>query len=113
MFGSKKNNSKTPKFFCESCGAEVPIDEKRCPNCGSYFASVRCPACGFVGDESTFLGGCPACGYSATDNNFGSSKSSENFPENKSPAKALPVWAYLLTAAAFTAIVVALFFTVL
>ena len=111
MLASKKSNSSAPKFFCENCGAEVPIDEKRCPNCGSYFASVRCPACGFVGDESTFLGGCPACGYSALPDNYGNTLS--NAAESKKPAGALPVWVYILTAVAFIAIVVALVFTVL
>jgi len=52
-----------PKFFCESCGAEVARNAKACPSCGKFFASVKCPACGFSGDTGIFRDGCPACGY--------------------------------------------------
>ena len=38
--------SRQAKFFCESCGAEVPHNSKVCINCGKFFASVRCPNCG-------------------------------------------------------------------
>jgi predicted RNA-binding Zn-ribbon protein involved in translation (DUF1610 family) len=54
-----------PKFFCDNCGWEVASDEKTCPHCGRYFSSIRCPSCGFVGDEELFNNGCPKCGYSA------------------------------------------------
>ena len=36
------------KFFCESCGAEVPRNARFCKKCGRFFASVRCPNCGGV-----------------------------------------------------------------
>ena len=112
MFGSKKNRSKAPKFFCENCGEEVPIDEKKCPKCGRYFASVRCPACDYIGEEDEFKDGCPVCGYSSKSNNSGSSQVSAVYPKKKSLSGALPVWAYILTAAAFTAVLAALFFAV-
>ena len=113
MFGSKKSDPKAPKFFCENCGAEVPMDGKRCPQCGRYFASIRCPACGFVGDDDMFKGGCPVCGYSSAGNTSARQQESGNFPQSKKPAGALPVWVYVLTAIAFIAVVIALFFAVL
>jgi len=102
--------SKSPRFFCESCGAEVPRDAKNCPKCGRYFASVRCPACDFIGEEALFKGGCPVCGYSS-----GASAESagglRGFPESKKPTGSLPFWVYILTAAAFTGVLAALFFS--
>jgi len=100
--------SKSPRFFCESCGAEVPRDAENCPGCGRRFASVLCPSCGFSGAEDLFKEGCPVCGYSAVKNNDGAAA----FPEIKKPAGALPVWVYILTAAAFTAVMAALFLKV-
>jgi len=100
-----------PRFFCENCGAEVPRDEEKCPKCGKYFASVRCPVCGFIGETAQFKGGCPACGYSTAKPppKFGNKK---NFSDNKKAAGALPFWVYILTAAAFTAVLAALFFVI-
>ena len=102
-----KNNSKSPRFFCESCEAEVPRDAKLCPKCGRSFVSVRCPSCDYTGEETFFKGGCPVCGYSATP-----AASPWDFPkrERKNPAGALPLWVYILTAAAFTATLAAIFF---
>ena len=99
--------SNRPRFFCENCGAEVPRDEAKCPKCGRYFASVRCPSCDFVGEEALFRAGCPVCGYSASGNSGIPSR-----PEYKRPAASLPFWIYLLTAAVFTAVLAALFFVV-
>jgi uncharacterized membrane protein YvbJ len=99
-------NSKSPRFFCESCGAEVPRDAKNCPKCGKYFASVCCPSCGFIGEEALFRNGCPVCGYSSA----GNSKSGGNLPEGKKAAGPLPLWVYILTAAVFMAILAALLF---
>jgi ssDNA-binding Zn-finger/Zn-ribbon topoisomerase 1 len=56
---------KKPRFFCDNCGAEVAMSAKNCPQCGRFFASVRCPKCGFTGKDEDFVRGCPACGYSA------------------------------------------------
>jgi uncharacterized membrane protein YvbJ len=100
-----------PRFFCENCGAEVPRDEEKCPQCGKYFASVRCPACGFIGETAKFKGGCPVCGYS-TANAPSKSGNRKKIPENKYTAASLPFWVYILTAAAFTAILAALFFVI-
>jgi hypothetical protein len=83
---------KKPRFFCEHCGAEVSRDVKACPRCGRFFASVRCPACGFSGEEKLFSGGCPVCGYS-------SSGSPGPLVSDIPPRAAgrLPVWVYILT----------------
>ena len=59
----KKKKSKEAKFFCESCGSEVPRNSRTCPNCGKFFASVRCPQCGRIGSNEEFAKGCPTCGY--------------------------------------------------
>lgn len=59
----KTKNKKEAKFFCESCGSEVPRNAKVCPVCGKFFASVRCPKCGKIGSVDDFKNGCPVCGY--------------------------------------------------
>lgn len=59
----KKKKSKEAKFFCESCGSEVPRNSRVCPTCGKFFASVRCPQCGRIGSNDDFKNGCPTCGY--------------------------------------------------
>ena len=59
----KKSKSKEAKFFCESCGSEVPRNSRTCPTCGKFFASVRCPQCGRIGSNDDFKNGCPTCGY--------------------------------------------------
>lgn len=61
----KKNkvSGKEAKFFCESCGSEVPRQSKFCPTCGKFFMSVRCPNCGKIGTNDDFKNGCPDCGY--------------------------------------------------
>lgn len=68
----KKSKSKEAKFFCESCGSEVPRNSKVCPTCGKFFASVRCPQCGRIGTNDDFKNGCPTCGYAVNpDDGFG------------------------------------------
>jgi predicted RNA-binding Zn-ribbon protein involved in translation (DUF1610 family) len=84
---------KKPRFFCEHCGAEVGRDVKACPRCGRFFASVRCPACGFSGEEKLFAGGCPVCGYSAP----GARSSLVPDTPPRVAAGKLPVWVYILT----------------
>ncbi|MDR2659259.1 MAG: hypothetical protein LBC27_04640 [Spirochaetaceae bacterium] len=81
---------KKSRFFCDGCGTEVSAETERCPRCGKFFASIRCPACGFTGDTAAFSKGCPSCGYSA----------------RKRPSKALPPqsdtapqWFYAVTVA--------------
>jgi len=110
--GSGKSGSKNPRFFCESCGAEVPGNAKTCPACGKHFASVLCPACGFTGEETLFKGGCPVCGYSARPPLAGNTESPRKLPGIKTPAGPLPLWVYILTATAFTGVLAALFFAV-
>jgi len=103
---SGKKSPKNPRFFCEDCEAEVPRDAKKCPKCGRNFASVRCPSCDFTGEESFFKGGCPVCGYSAN-----TTANTREFPKKaqKKFAGALPLWVYILTTAAFTATLAAIF----
>ncbi|MDR1287449.1 MAG: zinc ribbon domain-containing protein [Treponema sp.] len=97
---------KSPKFFCEHCGAEVARSAKACPRCGRFFASVRCPACGYTGAESLFRGGCPSCGYSSGGQKRGL------FPSGKKPARSalpLPLWIYLFSVLALLCVVVLLY----
>ena len=119
MAKSSAKGTKNPHFFCENCGAEVPRDAKTCPGCGRYFSSVLCPSCGFAGEEALFRNGCPVCGYSTRESGNSSLNGlADNsivpleFPDKK-PSGPLPLWVYILTAAVFTAIMAALFITIL
>lgn len=51
------------KFFCDNCSTLVDKNAMRCPHCGRYFKSVKCPKCGFAGSPDLFADGCPSCGY--------------------------------------------------
>jgi ssDNA-binding Zn-finger/Zn-ribbon topoisomerase 1 len=84
----------------------VGRDTKKCPKCGRFFASVRCPRCGFTGSEDDFPAGCPACGYSAIPGLGRSGKAGRKGgyggsagPKEYEKADALPLWVYILTAA--------------
>jgi len=108
----QSEDGSNPHFFCESCGAEVVRNAKNCPECGSAFASVRCPACDFTGEEALFKNGCQVCGYSTKKKQPEPELEFPDFPpKDKKPAGALPLWIYILTAAAFTAVLTALFIT--
>jgi rRNA maturation protein Nop10 len=97
----------SPRFFCEHCGVEVPRNAKRCPGCGRYFASVKCPNCGFAGEEFLFKGGCPVCGYSAPSG--GLDTPSVKFPPLKRVGP-LPLWVYIVTLLAFILVSGAVYF---
>jgi uncharacterized membrane protein YvbJ len=107
---------KAPRFFCDNCGAEVDRDTRKCPRCGRFFASIRCPRCGFTGAEEDFTAGCPACGYSSTSGReWGKYPDRRRFaekPKKLEAAGALPLWVYILTAA-MAAFVFGLLFTFL
>ena len=95
-----------PAFFCEHCGAEVGRNDRACRRCGRFFSNVRCPSCGFTGSESLFGGGCPACGYSAP------AAASRNAGKRSARgASPLPLWVYLVTAAALAAVIAAVLFS--
>ena len=51
------------KFYCESCGEQVPINVERCPNCRRVFFAVMCPLCKYEALPREFRQGCPSCGY--------------------------------------------------
>jgi predicted RNA-binding Zn-ribbon protein involved in translation (DUF1610 family) len=99
----------SPRFFCENCGAEVPRDAKNCPQCGRFFASVRCPSCDFVGEEYLFASGCPVCGYSAPAGPAGPAPGADPPPLKREAAGALPFWVYVLTALALLGVIALLF----
>jgi uncharacterized membrane protein YvbJ len=97
--------NKKPRFFCDNCGHEVERDAKSCAHCGRFFASVRCPSCGYTSDERAFSNGCPSCGYSAPPAGQ-SARLPEIPPDNRPllPARPLPLWVYLLSICAFIAV---------
>ena len=51
------------QFYCDSCDARVPFNAGKCPNCGKFFAAVKCPQCSYEGKPAEFSKGCPVCGY--------------------------------------------------
>jgi len=92
---------KKPRFFCDNCGTEVNRDVKSCPKCGRFFASVRCPSCGYAGPDEMFQGGCPMCGYSAPPppdaKNIKPKKSMLFHQKNSGNAEPLPAWTYIVS----------------
>lgn len=132
----KRSKSKEAKFFCESCGSEVPRNSKTCPTCGKFFASVRCPQCGRIGTNEDFKNGCPTCGYAVNpDDGFGHGSGSGLFQagnrknagrygsrnllglnKNKSSRKSsdyvessLPWWVYLVSILILVGLVIGLY----
>lgn len=112
-------NSKDAKFFCESCGSEVPRKSKFCPACGKFFASVRCPECGKIGSSEDFKNGCPQCGYavkgksavkniSNLDRNIFNGKGIKN-NKNTGVEAGPPAWAYIVSVIVLAVLIVALY----
>jgi len=106
---------KKPKFFCDNCGAEVDRDLKACPQCGRFFAAVRCPKCGFSGEEKMFSSGCPSCGYSAPPSGKAhkTGRGGQREKKAKEPlvmAGPLPLWVYIFSALALLIAIVSLLF---
>jgi uncharacterized membrane protein YvbJ len=99
--------NKKPRFYCDNCGYEVGSEVKNCPYCGRIFASVRCPSCGYSGQDRMFQNGCPMCGYSASP-----SAKPLKAPQKKQPktkeyptAEPLPFWTYAITFIALLAVI--------
>ncbi len=108
------------KFFCESCGAEVPRNARVCKKCGRFFSSVRCPNCGATGSPDKFTNGCPKCGYTVEGSASAASEQEDEkegkvsrkarrkmksairskasaFGAKNNADEALPFWMYVLT----------------
>ncbi len=84
-----------PKFFCEFCNTEVPLNARLCPKCGRFFASVHCPNCGHTGEHSVFKKGCPKCGYAMK--TADEDEDAASVPVKQKPKKKddlLPMWIY-------------------
>ena len=60
---AKGEAEEKPRFYCETCGREVPPEVDECPYCGMPFYAVMCPKCGYTGKATEFVDGCPKCGY--------------------------------------------------
>jgi ssDNA-binding Zn-finger/Zn-ribbon topoisomerase 1 len=82
------------------------MSAKSCPQCGRFFASVRCPHCGFTGRDEDFVRGCPVCGYStppggafaeAAPRKPGRGKAGRS-PRRGEEGGGLSIWTYLLAA---------------
>jgi Zn finger protein HypA/HybF involved in hydrogenase expression len=102
----KKIKELPPLFYCDNCGAEVSRDETFCPKCGRKFASIRCPACGFFGEENLFYDGCPQCGYQVLSGKGGHRRPAFRHSHGKTSFASasegeLPVWVYFVTFAFF------------
>jgi ssDNA-binding Zn-finger/Zn-ribbon topoisomerase 1 len=99
-----------PHFFCENCGVKVPLRAKQCPRCGRLFQSVRCPSCGFTGEEALFTRGCPVCGYTVSGESGWSAKGGGRQNKGKwAAAGTLPLWIYLLAVLFFIGVCTVLF----
>ena len=96
--------NKKPRFFCDNCGYEVDRDAKACAHCGRFFASVRCPSCGYTSSEKAFSNGCPSCGYSAPPAAGQPVRLPETDNRPQIPTHPLPLWVYLLSICAFIAV---------
>ncbi|MDR2841985.1 MAG: hypothetical protein LBV52_02165 [Spirochaetaceae bacterium] len=99
---------KKPRFFCDGCGHEVAANAGRCPCCGKYFASIRCPKCHWTGDQAAFSNGCPKCGYSSSAGEKTASKNPISYPK-KGAAETVPSW-FFATAISFLVLILALLF---
>ena len=119
-----KKTDKEAKFFCESCGSEVPRKSRFCPVCGKFFASVRCPKCGHTGVTEDFKNGCPDCGYAVNSNSSLSQNKDLNnsLSDNKSNNKisrnkikkttqdgSLPVWIYIIAVLVLIILIICLY----
>jgi uncharacterized membrane protein YvbJ len=97
------------RFFCDNCGEEVTRNASRCSRCGRYFASVRCPQCGFTGEEKRFAQGCPVCGYCEAGrepDRLTQTPSKHSFTKLEN----LPRWVYIVSAAGLFIIGLILFY---
>ncbi|MDR0451634.1 MAG: hypothetical protein LBH15_01165 [Treponema sp.] len=98
-----------PHFFCENCGAEVPLHVKSCPGCGRAFSAVRCPSCNFTGEESLFKNGCPACGYAPAKTAPAAKTAKPGRAAAGRRAEVLPLWVYIVSGLAALAVVCLVF----
>lgn len=115
-------NVKKAKFYCESCGSEVPQNAKFCGTCGKFFTFTRCPQCLYTGESKIFTNGCPKCGYAVKP--FGGLPSQHNSSSNRnkgnlwgnifgssraqavrSEDSSLPIWIYVVVITALVAVV--------
>ncbi len=106
---------KNAKFFCENCNTEVKQHAKFCPKCGRFFASVKCPNCGKIGESSEFSKGCPKCGYAVTPKENGSipyEKAALSNSKRKKQDDALPPWIYIFSILLLVTILIILLKTI-
>ena len=112
----RRASANEAKFFCESCGSEVPRKSKFCPACGKFFASVRCPECGKTGMSEDFKNGCPRCGYAVNKNLkkkdmeiLTGMKSGLGSKKTEGQDSAPPFWAYCVSILVLAVLVGALY----
>ena len=111
----KKKKSKEAKFFCESCGSEVPRNSRVCPTCGKFFASVRCPhsltggnsynsAGSRFGNNKNKAGRFGVRGMLGLTNKRSAVNNSNTYVES-----GLPFWVYLISIRILIALVIGLY----
>ncbi|MDR2073500.1 MAG: hypothetical protein LBP60_08730 [Spirochaetaceae bacterium] len=76
------------------------------------FVFVRCPQCGFSGEESLFTQGCPGCGYCAPVPKPGEGSAWPDAGPRPVAAGKLPPWVYILAGLALAAVAGALLFLI-
>ena len=113
----KSKKFEKAKFYCESCGAEVPQNARVCTNCGKFFSSVKCPKCGRTGKTEEFIHGCPKCGYAVSNyhhSNLGLNNGSYGaggslFKRRRFVDSGLPIWVYIICIVVLIILVIGLY----
>ena len=105
----KRSKSKEAKFFCESCGSEVPRNSKVCPTCGyainpdSLYGRGSGSIPGIGATSGRFGKGRNGSGLAAIFGNSGRSSSSAYTDSS------LPFWIYAVSIIILVGLVIGLY----